>query len=184
MSVALSCLRYSTNLSRPDASYTTSVDANRCPGLVEIPRAEAAVTVSSDGDIQELLRQRRVMSIVFVVVGPVLGLFLLVISLARGQPKEILLAVLWSLIISALGFNLCWFLRNLGVESMRLSGRFQDFSSPVPRSPFSSSRGLLNTVTTADGCTYQRVRISNGYVLRVGTSTRIPFDPKNVVDIT
>lgn len=83
-----------------------------------------------------------------------------------------------------LGGSIFWYSHNYGVEERRLTGRFQTFSSPSPSSPFSTSRGLLNTVRTRDGRSFRRVRIRDGYILRIGLRTRVPFDPRDVVEIT
>lgn len=83
----------------------------------------------------------------------------------------------------ACAFALCWYSRNYGVVENRLIGRFRELSSPLPTSAFSTSRGRLYTVHTGDGRVYKRVYLREGYVLRVGLRTHLPFDPKDVVEV-
>ena len=146
-------------------------------------QVRGSMTISNEPQIRAFRRQMRVVSGVVVAIGVVLGLPGAASHMLSNDWGKGVGYALWVLFMAFFGFVLYWFSRNYGVEERRLVGRFRQVSSPQATSPFSTSRGRFNTVRTRDGRVFERVYLRDGYVTRVGFRTRLPFDPKDVIEV-
>ena len=145
--------------------------------------ASAVVTISKEPEVRRFRRQLGVILCFFIAIGPAVGLPASAKYFADGDSLRGIGWLAYVGIMAYFGGSLYWYSHNYGVEERRLTGRFLTFSSTSPSSPFSTTRGLMNTVRTRDGQSFSRVRIRDGYILRIGLRTRLPFDPKDVIEV-
>jgi hypothetical protein len=143
----------------------------------------SSMTISDEPAVRTFRRQMRVLCGSLVGIGVFVGSPGAVTSaLACDWGRDVGFA-LWVALMAACAFALYGYSRNYGVEERRLAGRFRELSSPQATSAFSTSRGRVYTLRTRDGRVYKRVYLKDGYVMRVGFGTRLPFDPKDVIEV-